>query len=78
MNWYKKSQTDYPYSLLETIKMQGEHGLSLGSMNHYELENAKELELHGFINKVTKQDKSGKYLAYVINEDKVKQMGWKV
>ena len=78
MNWYKTSQTDYPYSLLEAIKMQGDHGLSLKSMAFDELKEAKELEKSGFINKVVKEIEEGSYSAYVINEEKFKQMGWKI
>ena len=75
MNWYKKAQTNYPYSLLEIIRMQ-ENGLSLSTMSFDELKEAKELEKNGFINKEIKQDTSGKYAVYVINKDKFKQMGW--
>ena len=78
MNWYKESGLGI-YTLLDSIKMQGEHGLSLHAMGFFELKEAKELEKNGFIDKVTKVDENGKkYYAYVINKQKFKQMGWRV
>ena len=74
MSWYKKAQ-DYPYSLLETIKMQ-ENGLPLSTMSFEELKEAKELEKNGFINRKTADDNGIKYAIYVINKEKFEQMGW--
>lgn len=56
--------------------MQGDHGLSLRSMSFDELKEAQELEKSEFINKVVKESKDGSYSAYIINEEKFKQMGW--
>ena len=69
--WIKVAQ-GYPYSLLETIKMQ-EDGLNIPSMSFEELEEAKKLEKNGiiikkdnkyFINKEHKPDfeKSKEYM----------------
>ena len=78
MNWYKKAQGHiptapytYPYYLEEAIKMQGKTGLALSEMDEDELRDAKELEKAGAIQKVTKQDKEGKYLAYILTEKSV-------
>ena len=78
MNWYKKAQFDYPYSLLEIIQMQPNQELPISTMNFYELKEAKELEEHGFIKKKINQDKQGKYTVYIISPEKFKQMGWKI
>ena len=82
MNWYKKAQGyipttpyNYPYYLEEVIKMQGNKGLALINMDEAELKHAKELEAHGDIEKVLKQDKEGKYLAYVLTEKGIKFWG---
>lgn len=64
------------YDLLDTIKMQGENGLSISTMSFEELKEAKKLEENGFINKVIKVDEKGKYSAYVVNQEKFKEMGW--
>jgi len=56
--------------------MQGEHGLPLATMGFHELEEAKKLEEQGFLDKITKKDKTGKYLAYMINKEKFDFMGW--
>lgn len=72
MSWYKKAM----YSLLETIIMQGDNGLSLKTMSQQELQEAKELEKGGFIDRVIKTDESGKYTVYMINKDKFDFMGW--
>lgn len=78
MNWYKKAQGyvpttpyTYPYYLEEMIKIQGEKGLALSSMDEAELKHAKELEQNGNIEKVLKQDDKGKYWAYVLKEKSV-------
>ena len=82
MKWYKKSQShlrfDYPYSLLETIKMHGDKGLSLKAMDFQELQEAKDyLEPSGFIIKKVIEDENGKNSVYVINKEKSQEMGWK-
>ena len=73
MNWYKKAQ----YTLFETIIMQGENGLPLKTMSYQELEEAEKERKNGFLNKVIKQDKQGKYTVYMINKEKFDLMGWK-
>jgi hypothetical protein len=82
LNWYKKAQGyiatepyNYPYYLHEIIRMQ-ENGLPLNTMNAAELKHAKELERAGLINKLVRQDKTGKYLVYVINKEKFEERGW--
>jgi hypothetical protein len=75
MNWYKIAQTNYPYSLLDIIRMQ-EGGLSPTVLDFWEAKEAKELEKNGFIKKTKKHGKTGTYPVYVINEEKFKQMGW--
>lgn len=80
MNWYKKAQGyiasdlrfDYPYSLLEEIKMQKD-GFPLNMMTPAQLKDAKEYEKLGVIKKVIKKDDKGNYLAYVIDEDRHKK-----
>ena len=76
MNWYKTSQVNYPYSLLEIIRMQKDGIMPIDIMSFYELKEAKELEKSGFIKKIVVQDKNGKYSAYVVNKEKFEQMGW--
>ena len=67
MTWYKRAQ----YTLLETIKMQGENGLPLGTMSFWELKEAKKYEEIGRIYKKKLIDPNDKkpYLSYFINEN---------
>jgi len=65
MKIYKIAQ----YTLIETIKMQKEHGLPLKTMTFYELEEAKKYEKSGLIKKVKRKDEKGIYSVYVMGKD---------
>ena len=52
--------------LIDIIRAQGEKGLSPYAMLYHELQEAKKLEAEGTIEKVTREDDNGKYLAYII------------
>lgn len=71
MNWYKKAQYYFPYPLETMIKMNGDNGLAVDNVLPWDQKEAKEKEKLGIIKKVIKQDKKGKYLVYVMNENYV-------
>jgi len=68
-SWYKKAQFR-GYTLIETIAMQKEYGLSLNTMSFFELQEAEKYEKAGRIKKVKKRDDKTNevYDAYVIVE----------